>query len=61
MAAPSGTKWNGASMWVPLWTLMFTLDELLWSPRCIRRRSTSSNGAAVTQRAVSALSLSEMS
>ena len=48
-------------MWVPLWTLMLTLDELLWSPRCIRRRSRSSNGAAVTQRAVAGLSFSEMS
>ena len=48
-------------MCVPLWTLMFTLDELLWSPRCIRLRSRSSNGAAVTQRAVAGLSFSEMS
>ena len=61
MVLPSATKWKGASMWVPEWTLMFRAELLLGSPLLMRRRSSNSKGGAVTHRKVSPVSFREIS
>jgi len=41
MPAPSGLKWNGASMWVPVWAPISMRVTLAPSPRAMLRASGS--------------------